>query len=165
MNRAVWDGYLERNPVSQVRMLKENNERNRVLEPGEYEALMKAAPENLKPVIELAMHTGTRRSEILNLTWDQVCLKGGFIRLRSADTKTGEGRLIPLDEGLTKTLKGLNLVRYLGCDRVFTRKGKPIKNIREAWAGTRERAGVENLRFFGLRHHFITRARRQRWTC
>jgi len=73
-----------------------------------------------------------RRNAILHLIWDQIDLKGGFIRLRSADAKTGEGRLMPLDEGLTKALKRLNLVRYLGCDRVFTRKGKPIESIREA---------------------------------
>jgi integrase len=41
-----------------------------------------------------------RPGEILGLTWGQVDLKEGFIRLSPEDTKTNEGRLIPLDEEL-----------------------------------------------------------------
>ena len=38
-----------------------------------------------------------RLGEIVNLTWDNVDLKSGFIRLKGEDTKSGEGRLTPLD--------------------------------------------------------------------
>ena len=38
-----------------------------------------------------------RPGEILGLTWGQVDLQEGFIRLSPEDTKTNEGRLVPLD--------------------------------------------------------------------
>ena len=44
-------------------------------------------------------HSGMRRGEFLGLTWEGVDLKGGFIRLNGADTKTSEGcfrDIIPL---------------------------------------------------------------------
>ena len=42
----------------------------------------------LKPVLLYVYHSGMRRGEILGLTWEGVDLKGEFIRLKGADTKT-----------------------------------------------------------------------------
>ncbi len=44
------------------------------------------------PAIRLAYHTSMRRGEILNLTWGQLDIKEGFIKLAPEDTKTNEGR-------------------------------------------------------------------------
>jgi site-specific recombinase XerD len=52
-----------------------------VLSPEEYARLLAACPPQLKPVVQLAYHTGMRRSEILSLTWGQVDLREGFIKL------------------------------------------------------------------------------------
>ncbi|MEM4721893.1 MAG: tyrosine-type recombinase/integrase, partial [Candidatus Methanomethylicaceae archaeon] len=52
--------------------------------------------EKLRPVVKLAYHTGMLQGEILNLTWGQVDLREGFIRLALRDTKTAKGRLLPL---------------------------------------------------------------------
>ena len=46
------------------------------------------------------------QGEILNLTWDQVDLKEGFIQLKAEDTKTKEGRSVPLNGELIAMLQG-----------------------------------------------------------
>jgi integrase len=73
-------------------------ERNRVLSAEEFARLCEAAEDWLKPMLVVAYHTGMRKGEIRSLRWDQVDLKTGTIRLKSSDTKTDEGRVIPMTE-------------------------------------------------------------------
>ncbi len=67
-NKAIRNEKAERNPAQLVKLLKENNERNRLLSPDEYIRLLAACSESLKPIIKVAYYTG-RQGEILNLTW------------------------------------------------------------------------------------------------
>ena len=90
------NGVPPENPVSAVPFLDEQNIRDRILTPEEFERMLNAAPEYLKPILLCAYRTVMRRGEILNLTWDRVDLKSGFTRLKESDTKTGEARSIPL---------------------------------------------------------------------
>lgn len=108
-NKAVTNGKADRNPVMGVKLLKENNERDRILSPEEYIRLLAHCPVHLKPVVRLAYHAGMRQGEILNLTWGQVDLKEGFIRLRPEDTKTNEGRLVPLNHELVQMFKAMTI--------------------------------------------------------
>jgi integrase len=41
--------------------------------------------------------------------------------------------------------------------KVFTFRGKPLKDIRTAFENARNRAGIKNLTFHTLRHTFATR--------
>ena len=63
-------------------------------------------------------------SVILNLTWGQVDLKEGFIKLRAEDTKTNEGRLIPLNLELVEMFKAMS--RGFPQAPVFTYKGRSM---------------------------------------
>jgi integrase len=100
-----------------------------------------------------------RKSEILGLLWDRIDLVNGFIRLLPEDTKSGEGRLIPLNKELTELFK--KIIKCLHHDFVFTRDNKPIKNIREVFSKVCREAGVEDFTFHDFRHTFITRKRRE----
>ncbi len=73
-----------------------NNVRDRVLSDAEYEALLMACPDYLRLIVMTAYETGMRRGEIESLRWDQVDLDAGFVNLKGEDTKTGEGRRVPL---------------------------------------------------------------------
>ncbi len=71
-SKGVKNGKAEKNPTQGVKMLKENNERDRVLSSEEYVRLLAHCPAYLKPIVKLAYHTGMRQGEILNLSWGQL---------------------------------------------------------------------------------------------
>jgi integrase len=100
-------------PLEVVSLERERNERDRVLSAEEFAHLCEAAENWLKPMLMVAYYTGIRKDEIRSLRWDQVDLKMGTIRLKSSDTKTDEGRVIPMSQTLTSTLK--TATRYVRC--------------------------------------------------
>ena len=95
--RREWDIHIE-NPLSLVRRPKSNRGRERRLNGNEQELLFKEICENsrnlyLLPVVQLAIETGMRRGELLQLEWSRVDLERRVIRL--IDTKNGDGRSVP----------------------------------------------------------------------
>jgi integrase len=157
-NKAVKNGKAERNPAQGVKLLKENNERDRILSPEEYVRLLAHCPDHLKPIVKVAYHTGMRRGEILNLKWDRVDLKEGFIRLRPEDTKTTEGRPVPLNRELTEMFKAMP--RGLPLTPVFTYKGNSMSEMKRSFTTACQRAGIEDFTFHDFRHTFNTNAYR-----
>jgi integrase len=153
-NKAIRNGKAERNPVRGVIPLKENNIRNRVLSEDEYRLLLEHSADYLKPILKVAYHTGMRRGEILKLSWDKVDLKRGFIRLEPEDTKTNEGRIVPLHDELIKMFKAMP--SGLPGIKVFTRNGNPISCVREAFESACRRAAIEGFTFHDLRHTYVT---------
>lgn len=141
---AIREEWLEHNPVSKIKMEKENNSRDRVLTPQEFDLLQAHSSTPLQAINTTAYLSGMRRGEILNLTWDRVDLKNGLIKLRPEDTKTREGRLIPLTQELTALLRDLYKVRYLNEPRVFLVKGKSVASIKTAFNAACRRAKIED---------------------
>ncbi len=152
-NKAIKNGKAERNPAQGVKLLKENNERDRILSPDEYARLLAHCLAHLKPIVKLAYHTDMRQGEILGLTWGQVDLKEGFIRLDPADCKTNEGRLVPFNLELVEMFQALP--RGLPGVKVFTRQGKPLASVRESFEAACRKARIENFTFHDLRHTAI----------
>ena len=162
--------------IRKVKLLEENNRRLRYLSKEECANLINECSEHLKPIVTLALHTGMRRGEILNLQWDNVDLKHGFILLDK--TKSGERREVPLNgtvknllQGLKKTRNG-NIVPLRKPDNenvtsispqdtsqdtptyVFydPATGKPYKDIKRGFNMACKRAGIRDFRFHDLRH-------------
>jgi integrase len=158
-NKAVRNGKAERNPAQWVKHLKENNARDRILSPEEYARLMAHCPAHLKPIIKLAYHTAMRRGEILSLTWAQVDLKEGFIKLAPEDTKTNERRLVPLNGELMEMFKAMP--RGLPMTPVFTYQGHSIGEMKRSFATACNRARIEDFTFHDLRHTAINNWRLQ----
>jgi integrase len=158
-SKAMKNGKAERNPAQGVKLLKENNERNRILNPEEYVLLLAQCPEHLAPIVKVAYYTAMRQGEILNLTWGQIDLKGGFINLAPGDCKTNEGRLVPLTRELVEMLKAMP--RGLPAVKVFTYEGRQIGVIKTAFKAACKRAGIEDFCFHDLRHSAINNWRLQ----
>jgi len=64
-----------------IPMLEENNVRKGFFEHDEYLRMRQALPEDVRPLLVFAYHTGCRKGEILSLRWDQVDLSERLVRL------------------------------------------------------------------------------------
>jgi integrase len=157
---AVKKGRLERNPTRHIQQEREDNVRDEILEPAQFETLQTHSPAYLRPINLVAYQTGMRRGEILGLTWDKVDEKAGFIRLKGEDTKTKEARIIPLSPDLKALFTALRKTRGLHEQQVFLRNGKPIRYMRKAFDTACADAKIENFHFHDLRHTAITNMRR-----
>lgn len=160
LNVAAKRGLLVSNPAALVPLPNPHNERDRVLNDEEWQNLFQAAKPHLRPILLVAYHLGQRLGEIVQLTWDRVDLKRGFITLRGMDTKTKKPRQVPMTPDVRATLQQLARLRSLATKHVFLYKGKPIKRISRAFRTAMDGAKVENFRFHDLRHCAATNLRR-----
>ena len=157
VNRAVFNGLLEKNPMQKVRAFKEVS-RDRTLTPEEYQALLTQCSPRLRNIVQLAYWTGMRKGEILGLKWDQVDLKNKVINLAAEDTKTQEKREIPLTDELAGILE--RTPRTLGSPYVFNHQGERIIDVKTAFLNARRAAGLGDFRFHDLRHCAVTNLRK-----
>ena len=157
-NRAVKHGRLKLNPIANVKRLPENNIRQRVLTQEESKALLNACDDHLKPIIEMAYWMGMRKDEVVKLTWPEVDLKKGFIRLPAERTKTDSPRNIPIHPEVRATLE--RLPRGLHTDRVFLRYGQPFDEIKHSFQSACEKAKIEDFTFHDLRHCALNNLRK-----
>jgi len=99
-------------------------------------------------VIEFAIETGMRRSEILKLKWHDINLETGFASL--FDTKNGEDRKVPLTKKCIEVLNQLPRSH----EYVF-----PISAtcLNQAWRRAVKKADIKDLRFHDLRHEAVSR--------
>jgi integrase len=147
-----WGVSMPKNPVDGVRVPNGIKRRDRRLLPGEYEALKEAALQcrNLLiwPIVQIAIETGMRRSEILSLCWINVDLEARIVTL--LDSKNGSGREIPL------SMKAVNILTRLSKD---ADKAFPVSDysIRHGWDRLVKRASIDRLRFHDLRHEAVSR--------
>jgi integrase len=157
-NRAVKHGRLKLNPIAQVKRLPENNIRQRILTLDEFTALLDASELHLKPIIRVAYYMGMRKDEIVRLTWSEVDLRKGFIRLPAERTKTDSPRIIPLHPEVKATLE--RLPRGLHTDRVFLRNGQSFDEIKHSFQSACRKANIENFTFHDLRHCALNNLRK-----
>jgi integrase len=146
----------ERNPVRGVKLLKENNERVRVLTDAEEGRLLAALPDYLHPLVIVALHTGMRRGELAHLQWQDVDFHTRTLMV--TQSKSGEGRRVPMNRVVVETLQALRKARKVFRGLVFTSpRGESLHNFGRAWAETVKNAKITDLRFHDLRHTAASR--------
>ena len=148
-------GWLEQNPVSKVRKPSESRGRVRFLDEDERVRLLeeskKSSSTHLYPIVVLAISTGMRQGEILNLRWRDVDLQRSKLVLH--ETKNNERRAVPIVSMALNILAELSKVRRIDSKLVFPGRDpdKPI-DIRGAWEKAVALAEIEDFRFHDLRH-------------
>jgi len=160
-------GWLPASPMEKVKKPKVANGRIRYLSVEELERLRAAIAQSenkfLSVVVEVALATGMRHSEIMNLRWRDLLLdmQGLPSLVILNETKNGERRGVPLTgQGLARVEslrqehmqanKGIVITEHL----LFpsdTKKDTPVE-LRTAWHTAMRRAKIENFRFHDLRH-------------
>lgn len=153
-NRAIEDDkFCGQNPVRGIKMFKENNQRTAFLEIGQIQTLLDNCDDYLKPIVVVALNTGMRKSEIINLKWRDCDLDRGIIYLYH--TKNGEQRQIPINEQVDSALRGLR--KDSRSEYIFCREnGQRIRNIRISFFTALQKSDIKDFRFHDLRHTFAS---------
>ena len=169
--------WITENPALNVGNLKEDNERVRFLSEdeevdgevikGERTRLLEAsrASDNkaLYPAVVLALSTGARRMEIMNLRWQDIDFKRGMVTLHT--TKNKERRALYLTGHALELVKELRKVRRIDSDLLFPAKAKKKKegqkviqritrpvDLKRSFATALKKADIEDFRWHDLRH-------------
>ena len=144
------------NPVTGVKFFKIPIQKPRVLSEDEFKMLYNSASEHLKPILFVAISTGMRKGEILNLKWKDINLKENYIVV--TDSKNYESRDIPINDYLKRVLLKLkhdaSEEDYLFCYH----DKKPIEYLYRSFGTALKRSGISKCTFHTLRHTFATRA-------
>ena len=149
--------------MPRIRLLPENNVRKGFADADQAEAICKHLHPDAADAVRFMFITGWRsRSEVLPLTWAQVDLAGGFVRLEPGTTKNNEGRSFPLIPELRRLIERRQ-EHTRRCERaqgriipqVFHRYGRPIRSIRRAWMTACRKAGVPGLLLHDLRRSAV----------
>ena len=152
---AVDNGYLLKNPSQSVKKFPVKNYTVRYLKEDEEERLLKVLPEYLKRIVLVALNTGLRKSNILNLRWEQINFDFKFIEV--LENKGNKHILLPLNDCLLKLFEETPVEEREGYVFVNPETGLPYKDIKKAWATALKAAEIENFRFHDLRHTVGTR--------
>ncbi len=148
-------GLIRHSQVTEVKRLKERNQRVRYLTVDEYRRLLGECPDYQRPIVTTAVNTGMRLGEILSLRKNQVNWAQRVVLL--ADTKNGENRGVPLNTTMVDLLRGIlrdHMRSGITSPYVFV---NPLTSdrwwsIRNSFTAAVKRAGIEDFRFHDLRH-------------
>jgi integrase len=164
---------VDRNPVRDISKKKEARGRIRFLSDAEREALLAECAKSDWPplhlLVMLAISTGARRGELINLKWDNV-----YLRVRDAcidprtgekhaaqgqaivhDTKNGDSRALPLVGRVLDAMRAMRLQGGAKSEWVFPQPSglpSPYENFDGVWYDALAAAKIEDFRFHDLRH-------------
>lgn len=158
---SEWGYERLENPTARLKRPAIGAGRTRRVGDAELEALKRCTQSSELPtVIDLAVETGMRLSEIVTLRWERVDLRTRTLEL--VDTKNGYGRVVPLSTravGVLSALRG-DVVRRLD-GRVFAiSPHSATVAFRRAAARLRQMSGGSmgvDLHFHDLRHEAVSR--------
>lgn len=149
--RDEWD-WIDK--VPKVRIIEEDNVRERALTKLEAKALLQELPEYQRMTVLFALSTGLRQKNILELKWSQIYFENRHLSVRARDSKNRKAFGIPLNEMALKVLESQSKKHST---RVFTFKDQPISSANTAaWKKALKRAGIEDFRWHDLRHTWAT---------
>jgi len=167
-NWAVGLEYLDRSPMRRgnVNLIlgeREDSRRHRRVSADEEQRLFQHAPQDLRPMIVVALDSGMRRGEVLALRWSDVDERPGWIRVRGETAKSGRTRWVPVS-----TTRFQAVLDYLRLDAegqgkqpetlVFSNEaGEPLSYQRKVWVRLLRQTGISDLRWHDLRREYASR--------
>jgi integrase len=158
--KAIEWGMTTTNPATAVKRLPVNDQRTRFLTEAEIQNLLLACEKEitspwLLSLVTLALNTGMRQGELLNLKWDGVNFERGVISV--LQPKTMRWKTIAMNEATREALNWLNEHRY--GDYLFMWPWEDRIGRTTAYDAFKEvcsAAGIKDFRFHDLRHTFAS---------
>lgn len=156
---CVTQGYME--PVDFPKLPPAQYERFVPPTPEELEAIVAVAAPHIVRTIVLGAQCGVRvgPSEMFCLTWDDVDLVRGVLRVHGAKKNpNAPWREVPIRESLMPLfLQWRQEDTADGEAYLIHHNGKPVESIKRAWSQALRRAGItRRIRPYDLRHAFAT---------
>jgi integrase len=113
----------------------------------------------LAPLVLLALNTGLRRGELLQLRWRDLDLQRRLLTVRGEGAKTRQTRHLPLNSEATGVLKAWRPTAIEPDWYVFggSTEATPLGTVKKAWQGVLKSASVTSFRFHDLRHTFASK--------
>ena len=170
---AALDWGMDRleNPVMRLKRPAPGRARTRRVSETELRAIKTHTESaHLPPMIDLAVETGMRLSELVNLRWEYVSLRERTALL--PDTKNGDTRTVPLSSKAAATLEALRSTPVVHLNgRLFSMTPhavsvafrRAVKRARAAFLREASAKGMvddgtlANIRFHDLRHEAVSR--------
>jgi integrase len=146
-------GWLSDSPLRRLDKLAEPRARTRFLSADERAALLRecqAKGSDLYCIVALAIATGARKGELLNLRWQHVDMQRGLLTFH--ETKNGERRSVPLSRYARDLLAEHAKVRRIDTDFVFPGRTGRGFSFEKRFDAARKRAMLADFRFHDLRH-------------
>lgn len=149
-------GWLDDSPMRKVKKPKEPRGRVRFLSDNERERLLATCKESpnayLYIVVVMALSTGMRYAEIMNLKWSDIDLEKGRIILE--EQKNGDRDVVPLTGHALQLLRNLGKIRRIDSKLLFPSKEDPAKpiDLRFPWERAIQQADIKDFTFHCLRH-------------
>lgn len=142
--------FINCNPVCEVDFLEENNSRYQYLTKEEWHHLKAYMPKHLLYICAVAILTGFRRGNVLNLKWEFINLELRYIQILKLNNKGKKEIFHPISDALYEILMTLE---PQPSGYVFTnpKTGTAYKDIKRSWHTALKRAGIKDLRFHDLR--------------
>ncbi len=146
-----WNLMTCANPAAKLKLFKDQR-RQRFLTLAEVQQLNAALmveSYQWRAYFPLLLYLGLRKSELLNLKWENVNLEAK--ELRVTKTKSGAPLVQFIPEPAMRIIEALP---SRGGKYLFPgdRDGRPLVNPDDAWFRIRERAGLPTVRIHDLRH-------------
>jgi integrase len=158
-NLAIDYRVTDVNPCKKVRPYRLDNKRYRYLLPEEEPTLMSALEgprAHLKLLVKVALGTGMRLGEQLNLCWEHVDFTRGVVIV--TNTKSGKDREVPMNPDVLDALVSLrNGSAQRGYVFMNSRTKTRIKEVKRSFNTALRLAGIEGLVWHDLRATFGTR--------
>ncbi len=153
--------WIERGPV--IKVPQERGKRVRWLEPHEAVRLINECSEPLKSIVIFALSTGLRRSNIVDLQWQDIDLQRKVAWIHPEESKSGQAIGVALNDTACRVLrdqigyhKKWVFVHRKASTLPDGTKSAAVRKMRvdgnTAWRLAMKRAGIESFRFHDLRH-------------
>lgn len=161
-----WGLGLVNNPVKNVKKPSAGKGRNRRLENDEEERLISACRYHSNPllswIVELALYTAMRKSEIITLTRRNINMSKRVVTLY--DTKNTYSRTVPMTNKAYATFRKVLKHPFRPKDTELLFFGEPGRDatrspytFSKVWLKALARAKIEGLKFHDLRHEATSR--------
>jgi len=151
--QAIKQKLVYKNPVKGYEPFRENK-RNEYLSIEEVHKFIETARDYIKRFVIIAVTTGLRTSNILNLRWEQINLNTNTISISGSEIKNGEDLTLPIMPLLLNELQKIPKEKQKGYV-ICRENGQPYKDIRGSFKADLLKAGItRNIRKHDLRHTF-----------